>query len=58
MLVVPVGKPASSGATAIVRDGLWPAPLPIGSPAMIRRIASALGTASVKLRPVVCLRPS
>ena len=50
--------PASSGATACVRAGLWPEPLPTGSPAWIRRIASALGTASVNERPIVCFRPS
>jgi len=55
---VPRGNPASSGATPCVRAALWPLPEPTGSPAMIRRIASSLGTASVKLMPVVCFNPS
>ena len=54
----PAGKPFSSGSTARVRSALWPAPLPTGSPAWMRRRASALGTASVKLRPVFWRKPS
>ena len=52
--VEPVGKPANSGAIACVRAGLRPPPVPTGSPAIIRRRASSLGTASVKLNPVFC----
>ena len=55
---VPRGNPASSGATACVRAALWPGRMPTGSPAMMRRMASSLGTASVKLSPVFCFSPS
>ena len=54
----PRGNPLSSGATAWVRAGFCPAPVPTGSPAMMRRRASSLGTASVKVRPVFCFKPS
>ena len=55
---VPCGNPFSSGATACVRAGLWPLTAADRLAGQMRRRASSLGTASVKLRPVVWRSPS
>ena len=58
LMIRDLGDQRVGGVVDEVRAVLCPAPLPTGSPAWMRRIASSLGTASEKLRPVLCLSPS